>query len=247
MKFAVLSDVHANSTALEKVLQDAAQYGVEKIICAGDVVGYGPDPIGTIRMLREHGVVTVMGNHDAVVARLRDSGDMIGHARDTDMRHRLELSQDDLDWLGSLPYIYEDEAIAVAHANFVNPALMGYVNDRLDAQQSFFRRSERMLFIGHTHVEALFAFGMASNPRFPDCIDHEPQDFKEKEGWQYLVNVGSVGYPRVRPYSSYVLYDSLTGDVLFRRVAFDFSNYIAKLREKMIPIPDWLKVEVKMV
>ena len=138
MKFAVLSDVHANSTALEKVLQDATQYGVEKIICAGDVVGYGPDPVGTIRMLREHGVVTVMGNHDAVVARLRDSGDMIGHARDTDMRHRLELSQDDLDWLGSLPYIYEDEAIAVAHANFVNPALMGYVNDRLDAQQSFF-------------------------------------------------------------------------------------------------------------
>ena len=44
-----------------------------------------------------------------------------------------------------------------------------------------------------------------------------------------------------------MLYDSLTGDVLFRRVAFDFANYIAKLREKMIPIPDWLEAEVKMV
>ena len=44
MKYAIISDVHANPTALERVLEDSARYGVEKVICAGDVVGYGPDP-----------------------------------------------------------------------------------------------------------------------------------------------------------------------------------------------------------
>lgn len=44
MKFAVISDVHANPMALERVLADAEQCGVEQAICAGDVVGYGPNP-----------------------------------------------------------------------------------------------------------------------------------------------------------------------------------------------------------
>ncbi|MBR4614372.1 MAG: metallophosphoesterase [Kiritimatiellae bacterium] len=44
MRYAIISDVHANPAALEKVLADSARYGVEKVICAGDVVGYGPDP-----------------------------------------------------------------------------------------------------------------------------------------------------------------------------------------------------------
>ena len=240
MRYAIISDVHANPAALEKVLADSARYGVEKVICAGDVVGYGPDPVGTIRILRERNIPVVMGNHDAAVAGWRDTDGMIGHARDTDMIHREELGEDELDWLNGLQYVYEGENFAVAHANFVNPQMMSYICCKDRARPSFFRRSERILFVGHTHAEALFAFGIASDPHFPDCIMCEPRDFRAVDGWQYLINVGSVGYPRVKDYSSYVLYDSATGDVLFRRVAFDFAGYVAALRAKSIPIPDWL-------
>jgi predicted phosphodiesterase len=45
MKYAIISDIHANPAALEKVLADSVRYGVGKIVCAGDLVGYGPDPI----------------------------------------------------------------------------------------------------------------------------------------------------------------------------------------------------------
>lgn len=68
MRYAVMSDIHANSQALERVLDDAARYGVEQVVCAGDVVGYGPDPVGTVRILRERNIPTVMGNHDVAVA-----------------------------------------------------------------------------------------------------------------------------------------------------------------------------------
>ena len=105
MKYAIISDVHANPVALEKVLADAEQCGVEQVVCAGDVVGYGPDPAGAIRILRERGIPVVMGNHDVAVADYVGIGYMIGSAQDGVTRHRAELGEDDLAWLGSLPYV----------------------------------------------------------------------------------------------------------------------------------------------
>ena len=244
MKYAILSDVHANPAALEKVLADSARYGVEKVICAGDVVGYGPDPVGAIRILRERGATVVMGNHDAAVAGWRDTGDMIGHARDTDALHHDELGADDLTWIRSLPYVYAGDNIAVAHANFVNPQMMAYIHNQTDARHSLVFRDERMLFVGHTHLDALYALNFApcdSNPvlHHIDCRQAEPRDFRTVGDWRYLVNVGTVGYPRVKDYSSYVLYDSATGDLLFRRMAFDFAGYVSALRAKSMPVPNW--------
>ena len=221
------------------VLADSARYGVEKVICAGDVVGYGYNPVATIKILMERNVPTVMDNHDAVVAGGHDTGGMIDHARDTDAMHRAELGADDRSWLKTLPYVYEDENLAVAHVNFVNPQMMDYIFDALDARRSFIYRDERILFVGHTHQEALYGFGFALDSRFPDCHRTSPHDFQLAEGWRYLINVGSVGYPRVKPYSSYVLYDSATGNVCFRRVEFDFKGYVSALRTKSLPVPGW--------
>ena len=242
MKYAIISDIHANPAALEKVLADSARYGVEKVICAGDVVGYGYDPVTTIKILRERGIPTVMGNHDAAVVGWHDAGTMIRHARDTDEMHLKELGVDDLAWFKTLPYVYEDENLAMAHANFACPQGMGYIHDRFDARRSFIcQDEERILFVGHTHLEALYGFGFASDPHFPDCRTAQPHDFELADGWRYLINVGSVGYPRVKPYSSYVLYDPETGRVCFRKVEFDFSGYVSALRAKSIPVPDWLE------
>ena len=91
MKYAIISDIHANPAALERVLADAKQFGAEKVVCAGDVVGYGPDPVGAIRILRKRGIPTVKGNHDAAVVGWRGTDGMIGSAREGTERHRREL------------------------------------------------------------------------------------------------------------------------------------------------------------
>ena len=129
MKYTIISDVHANPSALERVLADAEHFGAGKVVCAGDVVGYGPDPAGAIKILRERGIPTVMGNHDVAVVGWRDTNGMIGSAREGTERHRRELGADDLDWLRSLPYVYENDGFAVAHANFANPHFMDYIHD----------------------------------------------------------------------------------------------------------------------
>ena len=242
MKYAIISDIHANLTALEKVLVDAESSGAEKIICAGDVVGYGPDPAGVIRILREREIPTVMGNHDAAVAGLRDTGDMIGFAKHGVDRHRQELSLDDLNWLKSLPYVYEGDGFAVAHANFRNPEGMGYIQDNMDARDSLTRREEAVLFVGHTHIPTVFTLAFVSDPYFPDCWQVEREcDFEMKQNHQYLVNAGSVGYPRVKPCSTYVLFDSISKEVKFREVEFNFFGYADALKAKGISIPYWVE------
>ncbi len=238
MKFAIISDVHANPTALERVLADAEQCGAEQVICAGDVVGYGPYPSETIRVLREREIPTIMGNHDRAVANYIGIGYMIGSAQAGVNRHRAELGEDDLAWLRSLPYVYLGDGFEVAHGSCYSPMDMRYVRDRQAARDSILNGRERLQFVGHTHQEALYR---VKTEGYPDSEQLEPHDFKMDDKWSYLVNVGSVGYPRVNPYSSYVIFDSVTGEVQFRKVDFDFAGYKAALRAKAIPLEPWME------
>ena len=180
MKVAIMSDVHANPMALERVLADAEQCGVEQVVCAGDVVGYGPYPSETIRILREREIPTVMGG----------TGHMIGSAQDGVARHRAELGEDDLAWLRSLPYVYLGDGFEVAHASFCpSPMSMGYVHDRLAARDSLFNGRERLQLLGHTHLEALYRVGFVSDPHYPDSEQLEPHDFKMEDKWMYVIGL----------------------------------------------------------
>ena len=64
MKRALISDIHANSEALQKVLEDIRQQGVTEIYCLGDIIGYGPNPCECLDQVMQHCAVTILGNHD---------------------------------------------------------------------------------------------------------------------------------------------------------------------------------------
>ena len=64
MKYAIISDIHSNIPAFQAVAKDIEKRGIELVLCAGDVVGYGPHPNEAVEMLREMGIECVMGNHD---------------------------------------------------------------------------------------------------------------------------------------------------------------------------------------
>jgi len=74
MRILVLSDLHANVTALDAVLE-AAQGRWEQSVCLGDVVGYGPDPNEVTARLRKLGTQTIRGNHDKAVAGVMPTDD----------------------------------------------------------------------------------------------------------------------------------------------------------------------------
>jgi predicted phosphodiesterase len=69
MKYALISDIHANLPALQAVLNDIAGRGdVDATYHLGDLVGYAPWPDETVALIREREIMGVAGNYDSTVA-----------------------------------------------------------------------------------------------------------------------------------------------------------------------------------
>jgi predicted phosphodiesterase len=71
MKVALISDIHANLPALEAVLKDAHERGVEAIWNTGDMLGYGAFPNEVLELLLQENVQSVIGNYDTRVLKVR--------------------------------------------------------------------------------------------------------------------------------------------------------------------------------
>ncbi len=226
MKYAVISDIHANAAALRLVLKDAAAAGAERVVCLGDVVGYGPQPRETVALVRRFASVTVAGNHDDAVSGRISADDFIDLAGDAVRRHRAALDAEELDWLKSLPHVARLEGAVAAHGDFTAPGDFPYVSDEADAAANFAATESPLLFVGHTHVPLVFVVGASGTVH-----KLKPCDFTLEAGKRYIVNPGSVGYPREEGgvcQSSYVLYDSSARTVRFRFLPFSVASVMQR-------------------
>ena len=61
MKYAIISDIHSNLEAFERVLLEIDRIGADRIVCLGDIVGYGADPNECLEIVRERQVACIMG------------------------------------------------------------------------------------------------------------------------------------------------------------------------------------------
>lgn len=228
MRYAVLSDVHANAEALRRVLSDAKAFGVESIVCLGDVVGYGPMPAETVELLRGTASLVLAGNHDDAVSGRGDATAFNGLAADAVSRHREALTSSAADWLRSLPYVAKIDGAVMAHGDFVDPAKFYYVDDVDGAEENFKATDAQLMFVGHTHAPAIFVVGDSGVVHMAGA-----QDFTLEANKRYIVNPGSVGYPRDENgvcRSSYVIYDSGERTVEFRFLPFSVSSVMPRGR-----------------
>ena len=218
MVYAIISDVHANAIALSAVLEDARRCGAKKLLCLGDVVGYGPEPESTVSTIRARAAFTLAGNHDDAVSGRLDASDFIDLAADAVSRHREALSEENLAWLKSLPYTYNGKSFLCAHGDFTSPRTFEYVSDEQEAAANFAATKAQLMFLGHSHVPGIFLTGASGK-----VYSLPPTDFTLEDGKRYIVNPGSVGYPRTNGNvceSTYVLYDDAEKTVSFRRLPF---------------------------
>ncbi|MGN6727495.1 MAG: metallophosphoesterase family protein, partial [Tepidisphaeraceae bacterium] len=65
--FAIISDIHGNLEALTTVLADIEKRGIQHILCLGDIVGYGPNPMECLDLVGRRARAALMGNHDFAV------------------------------------------------------------------------------------------------------------------------------------------------------------------------------------
>lgn len=226
MTYAILSDIHANADALKRVLRDAESCGAEKIVCLGDIAGYGPLPHESLALIREAAELILAGNHDDAVSGRMSDLDFIDLAGDAVRRHRAELSKEDLEFLAALPYTAKIEGAECVHGDFTAPTAFNYLDTDEIARENFAATSEQLLFVGHTHVPQIQVTGSSGAVHALP-----PQDFIAEAGKRYIVNVGSVGYPREANgecYSSYVLYETETRTVRYRFLPFAVASLLQR-------------------
>ena len=226
MRYAIISDIHANESALRHVLEDAAAQGAETVVCLGDVVGYGPLPKETLALIRRAAPITLAGNHDDAVSGRQGADDFIDLAGDAVKRHREALDSDGLGWLRTLPYECRLEGAIAAHGDFTDPKAFNYIDDEASAEANFTDTDAQLMFVGHTHMPGFFLTGQSGK-----VYRLAPQDFSLEGGKRYIVNPGSVGYPRECDgtcYSTYVIYDSSERSILFRKIPFSVASVLQR-------------------
>src|ERR1043166_3400237 len=217
MRFAIISDIHANLEAFEAVLGDAGDNKCTHFVCLGDVVGYNANPHECVDRVRELDCPTVKGNHDEQASLIESSRDFNEMAEAAIQWTRDNLITDDKDWLRDLKLTRQIGDFTVVHATLDMPAQWGYVFNNLDAAASFAHQETSVCFFGHTHVPMAFIRDDGVERQLIDKLRLDP-------GKKYFINVGSVGQPRDGDWrAAYCIYDVESNTVEQRRLKYDRS------------------------
>ena len=219
---ALLADIHGNLEALDAVLADIRENPCDQILCAGDLVGYGPRPNEVIARIRETGIQTVMGNYDEAVGFLLPAcGCHIDNPRQKELSlHSLQWSTehtttDNRDWLRQLPESLRIESdgktIQLIHAT--EDSIVEYLYQSDEARiQEILEKSDCDIYVyGHTHY---------------------PYSLQVGEKW--IINPGSVGRPKdLDPRASYVrlVVDGDNVRTEIRRVSYDVDKVVHQISE----------------
>ena len=225
MRYAIVADVHGNLPALEAVLDRLAQERYDRLLCLGDVVGYGAQPGECLERLDRLEAMHLQGNHEA---RLLDvPTPRFSPIAELAIEHaRIALTHAQRIRIAEFPLqIRIERDLLCVHGSpddrdeyLRNPDRMREVLDQLDTW---------LCVCGHTHVQ--FVFG-------PNSGETEPGRFPLRRDARYLINPGSVGQPRDGdPRAAFALLDLEQNWVELSRVPYDIERAAERIRAVGLP------------
>ena len=154
MRILIISDIHANITALETVLETAGDY--DETWCLGDLVGYGPDPNECMDKIQSLSNLTcILGNHDLAVLQAIESNAFNPEARNTIQWTRSVITEKNKAFLKSLQEKAVINDVTLCHGSPRHP-IWEYLMDPITATTNFNYFDTRFCFVGHTHFPTVF-------------------------------------------------------------------------------------------
>jgi putative phosphoesterase len=237
MRIAFISDIHGNFTALQAVLADMNSQSVDQVVCLGDVVTLGPQPIEVLNTLRDLKCLCIKGNHDAAVLD-PDSAvqyEIASHLIADLYWCKTQLSPEDIEFINSFKSICEinlvdDNRILAFHGSplsFTDIIQASTLPQQLDL---YFEGQRANLFIGgHSHIQMV-----------------------RRHNEKLILNSGSVGNAfkfifspgnpvELLPWAEYMIINQNGGSLNIdsRRVYFDTSALLKKVKEARLPSSEW--------
>jgi diadenosine tetraphosphatase ApaH/serine/threonine PP2A family protein phosphatase len=231
MRVLIISDIHANLTALEAVLDAAPE--VDGTWCLGDLVGYGPDPnecVERIQALPE--LLCLIGNHDqAAMGEIplsrfnHDAGSVVAWTQDN-------LDESNLTFMRTLPSKVTLEHFTLAHGS-PNQPIWEYILDPLSADRNFEAFETDYCLVGHSHIPLIFqkpfedAYTMIKPIAWEEPMELSPR---------MIMNPGSVGQPRDGdPRASYAVLDTEAGTWEMHRAGYDVKEVQVRILKAGLP------------
>lgn len=238
MRLALISDVHSNAHALEKVLARLDQEGVDLILNLGDLVGYNAHPNECVEMLQRPQVLNLAGNHDLALLDVELAQYFNIIAYQAIVWAREHIRPECREFVESLPLTRNGDDYVACHGTPLSPD--SYINYHFQGKKVLKMLDKglklRVCFFGHTHRRALWYKDIrgkvALHPITPGKILLE-------RGWHYLINPGSVGQPRGgSPEAAYAVFDDQEFSIQYQSVPYD----VAAAQQSIITagLPEYL-------
>jgi predicted phosphodiesterase len=229
----VISDVHANLTALEAVLADAGK--ADEVWCLGDIAGYGPDPNECIQRIWALPELTcmMMGNHD-----FASIGDLPLETFNNDAKKALlwqremltDASKIFLRTLSQKPQV--SQGATLVHGSPRDP-IWEYIMNTLVARINldFFETS--FCLVGHSHFQVVFQYHSETD-EMSIVVPQSTERYELKE--RAILNPGSVGQPRDRdPRAAYAIFYPEIGIWEPHRVEYDIKSVQERILAAGLP------------
>ena len=239
MRYLIVSDLHASLESLQAMLS-VAENRYDRVVCCGDLVGYGPDPNAVVEWVRANAVAVIRGNHDKACCGVSDAENFNQVAQTAALWTRQRLTAENLAYLRALPVgPAEVDGFQIVHGSVQDED--EYVFDVADAQPEFPHLGYQLTFFGHTHMQGGFlrhgdGAVRAVQLTFQMGVASKSLQLEERE--QYLLNPGAVGQPRDRDSrAAFIIYcrDGELGEVEYWRVPYDIATTQQKILEAGLP------------
>jgi putative phosphoesterase len=237
MRIAFISDIHGNFTAFQAALADIKSQSIDQIVCLGDAVTIGPQPIEVLNALRELNCLYIRGNHDAAVLDPENAVQyqIAPHLIPDLYWCRDQLSPADFEFIGSFNPMQKiklpmDNRILAFHGSplsFTDIIQATTPSKQLD---EYIEGQKANIFIGgHTHIQMVRRYGK-----------------------KLILNSGSIGNAFTSvftpgnpvillPWAEYMIINQSGNSLSIdsRRVYFDTAEVLKKVKESQVPCADW--------
>ena len=214
MLMGLIADVHSNAVALRAVLSALRGFSVERILHAGDIVGYNPYPDETIELFKKNNIISIAGNHDRALV----TGDTSGfnpYAKAALEWTRKAVLPDNSGYIKGLKniesIIIDEKRIVLVHGSPFD--IDEYVYPEKVIPELLSAANADILVLGHTHIQ-----------------------FKKEYPEGIIVNPGSVGQPRDgNPRAAFAVLDTESGKIELERAAYDIEKVIEDMLAAHLP------------
>lgn len=233
MRLAVVSDIHSNLEALEAVLWDTKNLGIDKVVSLGDNIGYGADPEAVIRLLVKHKIESVIGNHELALLEPTYLEAFNPLARQALLINKRQLSEKSLARIRSFKVSLVRMGCLFVHG-LPPDSVTTYLSRASDKKlgQIMAHMDQQISFVGHTHQLEVVRL---DRDRVTRSKIEKKVLFLDK-GSRYIINAGSVGQPRKSTLDAkYLVFDPDLYCVEPRVVGYDRASAAKKIRKAGIP------------